>query len=143
MKKLLLFMGVLSIIALSGCGSSASGEETGSLSESEAGVNVEEIKQEKVQVDSGPAFAHPNDYKPFSDEVQADLEKLPQDVQSYILNGSIHVIEPFVNDQKAREVLIRASKQIEDFNANDVDALIVNLGSNESYEERLESLLSQ
>lgn len=143
MKKILLFMGVLAIVALSGCGSSDNGEETGSSSNSASGVHVEEIKQEKLQVGSGYAFDHPNDYKPFSDEVQADLEKLPQDVQSYILNGSIHVVEPFVNDKKAREVLIRASEQIEDFNANDVDALIVNLGSNESYEERLESLLSQ
>jgi len=104
--------------------------------------NVADILEGKEYV-PGP-MEHPNDYKPFSAEVQADLEKLPENVQDYLLNSaSIHVLEPFVNDPNARAILIEASKLIPDFNANDVDALIADTGSDKTYEQRLELLLGQ
>ena len=103
--------------------------------------NVSDILKGKEYV---PRYhKHPNDYKPFSDEVMEDLEKLPENVQEYLLiSASIHVLEPFVNDSDARAILLEAADLIPDFNSNDVDELIVKgTDLDINYEQRLEELL--
>lgn len=92
----------------------------------------------------GTEFDTPAEYSFYfeQDEIRLVLEQLPEDVQEYLMTGaSIHIVDPFVHDAEAREILIEAMKYLPNLNANDVDALISNSGEDRSYQEKLEELL--
>lgn len=102
---------------------------------------IKEITKNLEEV-SGTEFKTPSEYEHyFVGEIQADLEKLPKEVQEYILSGaSVHIVDTFVHDEAARKTLIEANERLPEFNSNDVDALISNM-VDKSYEERLKELI--
>mgnify|MGYP001193057102 CR=1 FL=1 len=156
MKKLLFITGIIIFVIVLGY---EEGKESGNDTEliafkettsevedspaNEASSEIEEITEGMEKV-NGTEFETPAQYEHyFEGEILADLEKLPLEIQEYIRNGaSVHIIDPFVHDEEAREILIEAYKQVSDLNPNDVDALISEMiDENISYEERLEKLV--
>lgn len=156
MRKMLQLVCIITIVTLAGCvGEADESDEKSALNttvdspsdgndaSNETSSEIEEITRNYKEV-GGTEFKTPSEYESyFEGEIQADLEKLPREVQEYILNGaSVHVVDTFVHDEEARDILIEANNQIPELNPNDVDALISNtVDENKSYEERLEEIL--
>lgn len=74
-------------------------------------------------------------------DAASTYQQLPRNIAKYLMTGaSVDVLDPFVNDEEARVILLKSIDEVPYFNSNDVEDLLSNTVTDKSYEERLEEL---